>query len=345
MPPPTQASANGEARVHGRAESFLGARAPGAVPLLGELADLVGGCALVVPEGRAVRARVHLGEAGLTATDRSCGAEEAWFPGEEGPLGIVGHVAALLHTRWSVATAVEASFEGDLPLGRAPNELAARAAALVGAWSRRMGATWNDAEKANAARLACHHAGAPDAGILAVAGVYDAAVHVRVDGEACLATPLDTHLHVSVGRLHGLPTPEDALREMALLLRGEFPARDLLAHQRVATVRNALDELAMLATHARRVSEAGDLAALGNLLDQAQRVTERELAQAAPELVSTASARTARRMRDNGALGARALLSEPGTVVALWRNAAEADAAVQMLDAMGMRAEAIHIGD
>lgn len=345
MSPPTQASANGEVRVHARAEPFPGARAPGAVPLLGELADLVGGAALVVPAGRAVRAHVHPGEAGLTATDRSCGAEEAWFPGEDGPLGIVGHVAALLHTRWSVATAVEATFEGDLPLGRAPSELAARAAALVGAWCRRMGATWDDAEKANIARLACHRAGVPDAGVLAVTGVYDAAIHMRVDGEACLATPLETHLHVSVGRQHGLPAPEDALREMALLLRGEFPARDLLTHQRVATVRNALDELAVLATHARRVSEGSDLAALGNLLDRAQRVAERELAQAVPELVSAASARTARRMRDNGALGARALLSEPGTVVALWRNAAEADAAARTLDAMGMRAEAIHIGD
>ncbi len=313
--------------------------------MLGELADLVGGSALILPKRRAIGAHVFLGEAGLTATDRSCGAEEAWFPGEDGPLAIVGHVAALLHTRWSVATAVEATFEGDLPLGRAPSELAARAAALVGAWSRRMGASWDDAEKANVARLACHHAGAPEAGILAVAGVYDAAVHVRVDGEACLATPLDTHLHVSVGRLNGQPPPSDTLSEMALLLRGDFPARDLLAHQRVATVRNALDELAMLATHARRVSEGSDLAALGNLLDRAQRVAERELAQAVPELVSAASARTARRMRDNGALGARALLSEPDTVVALWRNAAEADAAVRILDAMGMRAEAIHIGD
>lgn len=313
--------------------------------MLGELADLVGGCALVVPEGRAVGAHVHLGEAGLTATDRSCGAEEAWFPGEHGPLDIVGHVAAVLHARWSVATAVEATFEGDLPLGHRPSELAARAAALVAGWSRRLGARWDVAEQANLARLACHRADAPEAGILAVAGVYEAAVHVRVDGEACLATPLDTHLHVSVGRLNGQPPPRDALRETALLLRGEFPARDLLAHQRVATVRNALDELAVLVSHARRVSESGDLAALGSLLDRAQRIAERELAQAVPELVSTASARTARRMRDNGALGARALLSEPDTVVALWRNAAEADAAVRILDAMGMRAEAIHIGD
>jgi hypothetical protein len=39
-------------------------------------------------------------------------------------------------------------------------------------------------------------------------------------------------------------------------------------------------------------------------------------------------------MRDAGALGARALLSEPGTIVAVWRNADEADAAVRTMDAM-----------
>jgi hypothetical protein len=184
--------------------------------------------------------------------------------------------------------------------------------------------------------LALREAAAPHLGLEALGAAFGAPLHARACGGRLRAEPLETRLPLTVGRLPNAGAGPSR-HVLADLWNGTGARlRDVLAVQRTGALRTALETQSLLARAARRAALAHDLPVLGELLDRAQRLHEDELCAIVPGLADAGTYRVVRALRRAGALGARALPTLPGGVVALWRDEEEAGSGAARLDAMGL---------
>jgi hypothetical protein len=283
-----------------------------------------------------VRARART-VSGLSARDRSLGGEHAWFEGEDGPLSWIDALARALGRTWGVARGVDVEIDGDLPLEPVPDSLAARGVATARAWLRALGRELPAEEVAMLVTGALHDAAAPHLGLEALGAAFGGPLHARASGGQLRAEPIEARLPLTVARLPGASAGASRQTIADLWAGSGARLRDVAAVQRTSAVRTALETQSVLARVARRAAAAQDLPVLGELLDRAQRLHEEELCAIVPGLSEAGTYRVVRALRRAGALGARALPTLPGGVVALWRDEEEARAGAARLDAMGLR--------
>jgi mevalonate kinase len=172
-----------------------------------------------------------------------------------------------------------------------------------------------------------------------LACAWSVPLFLRFAGEGYDVEPLPARLCLAVGSFRA---PRDTVGILATLgryHRGEVPLRDFDAVRRVGAVRGALEGFARLATEGRDAMIDGDLRALGGCMDACQEIYEEELMAALPELRAPGLVRAVRALRGSGALGAKfSGAGGEGSVVALFRDAAEVTRGVTALDALGLDA-------
>jgi mevalonate kinase len=315
------------------------AYASGCVVLVGDFADLCDGGAVVVPLEQGVAARLTPSDV-LQAHAGQDGAESSWFDGEEGPLAFVGALATIA-AAWGRARGGHLQLDGGLPLEAHAASLAPRAVAVARATLASTGVTLEDDALAAVAREALARTGTLRAGVECAGAALGTTAWVRMDGGVARAEAIDCRIHVTVARLPAggaaaVGEPAGSVR-LARVHAGEGARlRDVLAVQRTASVRTALETQSAVAAAVRRALLAGDAVKVGEALDRAQAILESELCAAVPELADPGANRTVRALRRAGALGARALATLPGGIVAVWRNADEAREGAARIDAMGL---------
>jgi hypothetical protein len=248
---------------------------------------------------------------------------------------------ATIAAAWGRARGGHLQFDGHMRLEPHAASLAPRAVAAARAILASTGVTLDDDALAAVARDALARTGTPRAGVECAGAALGTTGWVRMDGGVARAEGIECRALVTVARLPVAGAsaggePAGSAR-LARVHAGEGARlRDVLAVQRTASVRTALESQGALAAAVRRALLAGDAVKVGEALDRAQAILESELCAAVPELADPGANRTVRALRRAGALGARALATLPGGIVAVWRNADEAREGAARIDAMGL---------
>lgn len=334
-------------------------RYPGRICLLGEHCDWAGGASLVVPLPMGIDLRCEPGHGDLTVVAELEGEllEGRWPTSgvgweRAGTLAFVPAAAAALARRGIAPRSAHLRISGDLPAGRGFSSSAASCLAVLDGLARNSGAVLSPETLAELAYVVEHDmlgvaCGRLDPVACALAqpvwirwfprrhGGFEPAVRPLQAGArfhlvaGCFSRPRDTALILST-----------------LQLAAQGDLRDAVQAEQVRRVHTAVQDFAAAASDGARALVAGDPWGLGRALDAAQQAYEDQLADGFAALRAPALWRTCQLLREHGALGAKFTgAGGDGSVIALYAEAEDALAAVDLLERNGLRAWSTPFGE
>ena len=337
---------------------LLTTRAPGRAALLGEHCDWAGGASLAVPLPVGVEVRAGPSDGGLSLETELDGAplRGRWPAGGEvdprgGPLRFAPAAAAVLADAGIGPTDTHLAVSATVPPGRGFSSSAAFSIAVLDALARRAGSALGPTELAELAYevergrlgIACGRLDQLACALGRGDGGAPAAVLLRWEGgQATSVQRVEPggRLPLVVG---AFSAPRDTPGILAALNRHH--AGDSPDAQAVAGVRRALARFGALAITGASAVAAGDRAALGAAMDDAQATYERDLAARLAALHAPALIATCRGLRARGALGAKfSGAGGDGSVVALFDTAEAAEAGRRWLGEQGLAAWTAPLG-
>lgn len=324
-------------------------RYPGRACLLGEHCDWAGGASLTVPLPMGIELHAEAGSDGVDLRTDMDGEllEGTWAtrdpaPGPVHALRFVPAVIDELVARGHPVAPTRLWGQASLPTGRGFSSSAAFCLALADALARRAGRVLDRRELVEIAYAAEHDRVGVACGRLdQIACAAGAPVFIQwgLAGGTPAIRPVVPRgvFHLVVAAFSAPRNTPGILEVLNRHFVADLRDRDLAEGARA--VRVGIDAFAKAAERGARALETGDAWALGAAMDDAQRVYEEEWEVSLPLLRAPQLRRATQALRLRGALGAKfSGAGGDGSAVALFADAADADAARGWLEGEGTAA-------